>query len=111
MNTATRVTHASTFEASRKWVFTLHRATMMWVMLVILTLASAFTVIYLKDLNRRLFIRYQSLQQVSQQYALDWSKLLLEQSTLARQSRIQRIAQQQLGMQWPKENRIIVVRE
>ncbi len=63
--------------------------------------ASAVGVVYMKDLNRRLFIQYQGLQQEQQQYNVDWGKLLLEQSTWSTQARVQSIASQDLGMVMP----------
>lgn len=76
---------------------------------VILLLISAFGVIYLKDLHRRLFIQYEHLQQQKQQQQIEWSKLLLEQSTLATQVRIQQIAQKQIGMVIPSSGNIMMV--
>ncbi len=66
---------------------------------------SAVGVVYMKDLNRRLFIQYQGLQQSQQQSEITWGKLLLEQSAWSTQSRVQEIASKQLGMVMPsREN-------
>lgn len=82
-----------------------------FITLMVAVLFSAFTIVYFKDLNRRYFIQYQNLQQVRQQYENEWSKLLLEQSTWSTQARIQRIAQQQLNMVYPKQQNIVIIRE
>jgi cell division protein FtsL len=74
-------------------------------------LASAFGVIYAKDLNRRLLIQYEGLQQQSQQYQVQWSQLLLEQGALSSQARIQRLAQQKLNMIIPSSKNIIFVQD
>src|SRR5437879_1777612 len=66
--------------------------------LIVLLIVSAFSVIYLKDLSRRLFIRYQNLQQVQQHDEVEWSKLLLEEGAWSTQSRVQDIATTQLNM-------------
>lgn len=63
--------------------------------------ASAVAVVYMKDLNRRLFIQYQGLQQTQQQYDVNWGRLLLEQSTWSTQARVQYVATQNLGMVMP----------
>ncbi|MCH9644334.1 MAG: cell division protein FtsL [Gammaproteobacteria bacterium] len=70
---------------------------------------TAIGVVYLKDLNRRLFMQYQSLQTQSQDYQVVWSKLLLEQGTLARQSRIQQVATGKLGMVLPTQKNVVMV--
>ncbi len=72
-------------------------------------LLSAFGVIYVKDLNRRLFIQYQTLEAVKTQSLVQWGKLLLEQSTWSTQSRIQQVAQRQLGMVAPSAKDIVLV--
>ncbi len=72
-------------------------------------LLCAFCVVYLKDLNRRLFIENQGLVQVQRQYEVEWGKLLLEQSTWSTQSRIQSIASRKLGMVMPKAKDIVMV--
>lgn len=70
--------------------------------LLVLLLCSAFSVIYLKDLSRRLFIQYQQLQKVQQQNEIDTSKLLLEKGAWSTQSRIQEMASVRLNMETPK---------
>jgi cell division protein FtsL len=71
--------------------------------------ASAVGVVYVKDLNRRLFIQYQGLQQQKQQYDVVWGKLLLEQSTWSTQSRVQSIARKN-GMVMPTRAGVLLVR-
>lgn len=74
-----------------------------------LTLLSAFAVVYVKDLNRRLFIEYQTLQDTQNQLNVDWSRLLLEQSVWSTHVRIQAVAEQRLSMEIPApKNRIMV---
>lgn len=109
MNTAARVVQNRNFlfrqaekvELSRQgvWVFTL----------ITLLFVSAFAVVYSKDLNRRLFIQYQTLQQDNVQSRMQWGKLLLEQSAWATQARVQAIAQSKLGMVYPKPADIAMV--
>lgn len=81
------------------------------VLLLFASVLSAFAVVYVKDLNRRLFIDYQVLQQVRQQYEVEWNKLLLEQSTWSTQARIQTLAQTQLNMIYPKQKNIVIIKE
>ena len=69
--------------------------------LAITVLITAFAVVYIKDLNRRLFINYQDLQQTSVNLSVNHSKLLLEEGALSAQARVQRIAARRLGMTEP----------
>lgn len=78
--------------------------------LVFLLLVSALGVVYVKDLNRRLFIDQHKLQVQSEQLQSDSNKLLLEQSAWAAQARVQRVAQQQLQMQIPPSADVVVIK-
>lgn len=80
-------------------------------LLVLLLLASAFSVIYLKDLSRRLFIHYQTQQRAQQVLELQQNKLLLEKGVWSAQSRIQSVALQQLHMQTPSMKQIVILRD
>ena len=73
---------------------------------VLLTL---FAIVYFKDFNRRLFLQSQSLQQTMQVESVQQGKLLLEQSTLTAQSRIQKIAQNKLGMVLPSSHNVVML--
>ncbi|MDF1795155.1 MAG: cell division protein FtsL [Coxiellaceae bacterium] len=79
------------------------------IFLVLSIVISAFTLIYVKDLNRRLFIESQSLQAQHQKQTNQWGKLLLEQSTWSAQSRVQSIAQQNLQMVMPSAKSIVLL--
>src|SRR3989338_6000556 len=84
----------------------------LWVgFLVIVLLLSAFSVIYLKDLSRRLYIQYQQLQQVQQQKEMEWSKLLLEKGAWSTQSRVQHIATNKLDMIVPAASAVVLVED
>lgn len=79
--------------------------------LIVLLIVSAFSVIYLKDLSRRLFIHYQTLQQVQQHDEMEWSKLLLEEGAWSTQARVQNIATTELDMMTPSMKNIVMIRE
>ncbi len=112
MNTITRVMAADGMKSEKRiGVFQIPKKRFVVVSLVCLLLLSAFGVVYLKDLNRRLFIQYQNLQQEKAQEIVQWGKLLLEQSTWSTQSRIQQIAQRQLDMQVPNGRDIVLVED
>ncbi|MCH9769360.1 MAG: cell division protein FtsL [Gammaproteobacteria bacterium] len=74
-------------------------------------LLSALGVVYMKDLNRRLFIQYQTLLQQRSQYQTQWGKLLLEQSTWSTQASVQNYATKHLNMVMPKSNNVVMVEQ
>jgi len=79
--------------------------------LVAVILLSSFAVVYVKDLNRRLFIQYQAQQQTQQQLQTQWGKLLLERSTWSTQSRISKMAKEKLHMVAPSPRDVIMIEE
>jgi len=92
MNTATRAvsSHAISFSAVSIVSWLLEH---LWLIVIMLSLfASAIGIVYAKDLNRRLFIQAQSVVHENVAAKERWSKLILEQSTLAQQDRLHRIA-------------------
>ena len=72
-------------------------------------LFSAFGIIYVKDVNRRLMGNLQALQTTSATLHNQWSQFLLEKSTWDNQARIQSLAEHQLGMITPKLQSIIML--
>lgn len=108
MNTATRAIVAQNVR-TRNRSFQVTKQGVVIVGLVIALLCSSFGVVYFKDLNRRLFIQYQILQREKAEELIQWGKLLLEQTMWSTQSRVQRIAEQQLGMQLPSAKEVILV--
>lgn len=85
------------------------KASWFTVLLVSSIVISAFALIYVKDLNRRLFIQSQTLQQDHQRMVNQWGKLLLEQSTWSAQSRVQSISEQSLGMVTPLAKDVVML--
>ncbi len=79
-------------------------------LLALVVLLSALAVVYVADLNRRVFIHVQEEQGTANQLRLDWGKLLLEQSTWSTQARIQSIAQEKLGMVAPAGSNIVMIK-
>lgn len=78
-------------------------------LLGVLIVLTAFAVIYCKDLHRRLFIQQQVLVKQADATKVEWSKLLLEQSALAAQPRVQQIAAKKLNMVVPNPHSIVLV--
>jgi len=79
--------------------------------LIAVVIFSAFSVVYVKDLNRRLFVQSQGLQQERNHMLTQWNKLLLEESTWGTQARIENLATNRLNMQLPKQSNIVLLQE
>lgn len=91
----------------RSWALSVHTCGLILLMLAVL--ASALTVIYVKDLQRSLFSELQSLEQARDTLRVQTSQLLLEQNTWAAPVRVQAMAQQQLGMIVPVSKDIVTI--
>jgi cell division protein FtsL len=78
--------------------------------LVCLLLISALGVVYVKDLNRRLFIAYHKLQIETEQLQVSGNKLLLEYGAWGSQARVQVVAQTRLQMQIPPSVDVMTIK-
>jgi cell division protein FtsL len=111
MNTATRALYNKpssglvfSWPASWSWSQSLIS------ILMVLVVFSAFGIVYVKDLNRRLSINLQQQQSQIQQAKVLSGKLLLEKSTVSRQSRVQTIAENDLGMVMPNGSNSVLLK-
>lgn len=86
----------------------LHRALL--AALVGATAISAFSVIYTKHLSRSLFAELQIMQKARNELYAEYDRLLLEQSTVAANIRIEHIARSQLDMVTPPAESIVMVK-
>ncbi len=78
--------------------------------LSVAVLASALSVVYVKDLNRRSVSDLQIAQHQRDELQTEWSQLLLEQSTWSTQALIQKVAQEKMGMEVPPPDKMIMVK-
>jgi len=79
--------------------------------LLIVTFASAISVIYVKHYNRKLFVELQQQERQRDDMDVEWGKLQLEQNTWATHVRIERIAREKLQMITPEYNDVIYIRQ
>lgn len=79
--------------------------------LLFITLLSAIALLYVKDLNRRLFVDYQKLEQNYAQLQAEEGKLLWDQSSLASYTKIQGVAESYLNMQVPLSKDIVTLQD
>jgi len=108
MNATRVVAQEAIYVPSQLLVFRLPELRIL--VLLFLVLLTAVTLIYLKDLNRRLFIDYQSKSLQTELLQTDNNRLLLEQSAWANQARVQLIAEQRLGMQIPATKDVVMIK-
>lgn len=109
-NSSVTVNQASTLQAARPvdWSFSL-KGRFFVISLIAAVFITAFSLVYVKDVNRRLMGELQSLQNTSNQLHNQWSRLLLEESTLVSSARVAAIAQKQLDMVMPAQKKIVEV--
>lgn len=78
--------------------------------LVLLVLSSALAVIYTSYEYRRLFHQQQTLVRESDYYRIEWGQLLLEQSAWGSNSRVEKLAAENIDMRAPDPKEIRLVR-
>jgi cell division protein FtsL len=109
MNIAVKVLNQSNV-LSRALPFVIPTPQRKVVVVVFAILFSALSLVYVKDLNRRLFIDSQGLQQNAESLQVAYSKLTLEESAWATPVRVQKVAEQKLDMQLPSADAIVLVK-
>jgi cell division protein FtsL len=81
------------------------------VVLLMANVATAAGVVYSKNFSRALFKNSRALHDSIDQAQVEWGRLQLEESTLARFGRIEELATNKLGMRMPAHNEIKMVHE
>lgn len=84
----------------------------MWlglVALLVVTTGSATGVIYSTHKSRHLLNELQQLEQQRNELQVEWGQLLLEQSSLVSQGRIENVAITELGMKIPASENVVVL--
>lgn len=79
------------------------------VLLWLLVLASALGVVASTHQHRQQVNRLETLRQEADELQVVWGQYLLERSTWASYSRVQRLAREQLSMRLPRSRDIVVV--
>lgn len=79
------------------------------VALLVVTTGSATGVIYSTHKSRHLLNELQQLEQQRNELQVEWGQLLLEQSSLVSQGRIENVAIAELGMKIPATENVVVV--
>jgi len=109
MNAAARVLHQESVFRGRIKI-ALSKEFFGILILLVAVLVSALSVIYVKNLDRRVFSELQTAQQTSDRLKIEWGQLLLEQSTWATPARVQNIAQTRFNMVLPSPENVVMVK-
>lgn len=106
MNAAARAINQSTLFNARLWDIQLSKGFIFLMMLLFALLASALAVVYVTNMYRINLSQLQQLELQTHQLNVQRGQLLLEQTSLAAPSRVERIAATQLNMQLPSDKNI-----
>jgi cell division protein FtsL len=74
-------------------------------------MTTSLSMVYVKYATRQMFSELSQLQMNRDALNNEWTQLLLEQSTLATDGRVDRIAHEKLNMHPPKSNEIVWVKQ
>lgn len=74
-----------------------------------IVITSGISVVYMKNYERKLFSELQHSKVLKHRLEMEWSQLLLEESTWSTPARIQRIAQHQYNMLVPTSEKVKTV--
>ena len=74
-------------------------------------ICSALSVVYVSHLCRQLYNELSRLEQDANTLQVEWGRYLLEQSSWASLSRIERLAKSRLQMRVPGAEEIVVIRQ
>lgn len=109
MNAAARVLAQGNLFRGEYRRMTLTSEIVLVLALSLAVLLSAMAIVYVKNHERSLFSDLQTAQQNAAQLQVEWGQLLLEQSTLVTPARVQKIAQERLGMVIPSQKDIVII--
>ncbi len=80
------------------------------VLLLAIVVMCALSVVTSRHKARKLYVSLQQEKDNAQKIEVEWGQLQLEQSTLAKLARIEKIATQRLQMQLPQKEQIRYIR-
>ena len=94
-------TAASAFDGSR---FTA-------MVLLLATIASGMMLAYSRHQARTLFQQLEALSSQHDEQQIEWGRLQLEQATWSENSRIEQIARDRLGLDFPEQTKVVVIKQ
>jgi cell division protein FtsL len=110
MNAAARGMHHSNLFQGQWRDVRVSKPIFLQTILLLAVLISALAVVYTTNVHRMTMSQLESAEQETHHLELQWGQLMLEQASLARPSRVQQLAHEQLHMALPLNNKIAVLR-
>jgi cell division protein FtsL len=111
MNAATRISSQAAYAGHRITAAVWNWQTVLISSLLLMVFVSAFAVIYVRDYQRQLITHLQGIQMQHDSMLTQRSQLLLERAAWSTQARVQQVAEQKLGMDFPEQQSIATVAE
>ena len=111
MNAAARLVHQNTWSRHLLIAHLFTRRQVALLLIILTVLMSALGIIYVTHDTRVLHAQYQNNLTEQDRLLMQHGQLLLERSTWMLQSRIERIAESQLGMIIPDNKSVVIIRE
>ncbi len=105
-----KATSPQTIALARPLPYLMQQSVLSLFFLGLLILSSAIAVVYVKHLYRNFHTQLQSLRDQRDKCHIEWTQLLLEQSALASDMRVEQIARNELGMIFPEPDKIVIIR-
>ena len=79
-------------------------------LLSLAVLASGIAVVYARQQHRQAYVQLTRLQKQRDELNIEFSRLQLEQATWAETNRIEQVATERLGMSFPAQSELLVVK-
>lgn len=111
MNAAACLVHQGVLSRHLLLTHLLNRKQIAIVMMAVGILLSALSIIYVTHTTRVMHAAYEHDQLEEHRLSVEQGQLLLERSTWMMQSRIQHLAETNLGMAVPENKSIVIVKE
>jgi len=81
------------------------------VVLLLATIASGMMLVYSRHQARVLFQQLEALSTQHDEQQIEWGRLQLEQATWSENSRIEQIARDRLGLDFPEQTKVVVIKQ
>jgi cell division protein FtsL len=81
------------------------------IVLFVAVVASGVMLVWSRYEARRLFQALESLSAQHDEQQIEWGRLQLEQATWSENSRIEQIARERLGLDFPEQTKVVVIKQ
>ena len=81
------------------------------VVLLLATIASGMMLVYSRHQARVLYQQLEALSSQHDEQQIEWGRLQLEQATWSENSRIEQIARDRLGLDFPEQTKVVVIKQ